>query len=267
MSILPIVVLYNSDFHETAVYQTLLRYYPSLRILLYENSQEPLNKGYESPTALYYHDMANGGVSAAYNYGAMLARQQGNVGALLLLDEDTTFNSDYISKIEEKLDLYQDICLFVPQIFFLNNTPFSPNCRQFRLHRGVCLDEGIYSLKRYLPVNSGACVRLKAFEKSGGYNNKIRLDFADFDFFSRLAVVSERFYLVNSIAKQSFSNEEIQKDRLFQRFKLYLEGAKTAKSNEHIRNWVLFDMIRHTLALSVRTKSLDFVSYLFKNFR
>ena len=52
--------------------------------------------------------------------------------------------------------------------------------------------------KDYLPVNSGACIRLSAFEKVEGYNKDIRLDFADFDFFSRMAVLYDFFYMCHS---------------------------------------------------------------------
>ena len=79
MSILPIVVLYNVDFHDTNVYRTFLSQSSGDRILLYENSPEPQNQCYESEKVLYYHDPRNGGVSAAYNYGAAVARRLGDI--------------------------------------------------------------------------------------------------------------------------------------------------------------------------------------------
>ena len=90
MCILPIVVLYNVDFHETNVYHTLLSHMAGERILIYENSPEPQNKCYESEQIIYYHDSHNGGVSAAYNYGATVARRLEDVNAVLLLDEATS---------------------------------------------------------------------------------------------------------------------------------------------------------------------------------
>lgn len=265
MSILPIVVLYNVDFHDTNVYRTFLSQSSGDRILLYENSPEPQNHCYESEKVLYYHDPRNGGVSAAYNYGAAVARRLGDIEAILLLDEDTWFEADYISILQTAYKTHQDISLFIPQVVYGANQPFSPIHRGVRRHRGAFLEEGVYSLKDYLPVNSGACIRLSAYEKAGGYNTDIRLDFADFDFFSRLAVVNDRFFRVNSTACQSFSNDETQIDKLFGRFKFYIEGARAARRNKLIQTMVTIEVIRHTLALTARTHSFKFIHYLIRN--
>lgn len=267
MSILPIVVLYDIDFHETNVYRTLLKQYPEERILIYENSHEPQNMCYASKYVSYHHDLHNGGVSAAYNYGAVLARELGDIDALLLLDEDTRFGADYFSVLQTACDSNPSVNLFVPQLLYGAHQSFSPIHRGHRKRRGAFLDEGLYSLRDYLPVNSGACIRLSAFEQAGGYNPDIRLDFADFDFFSRLAIASDSFYRVGSTAFQSFSNEETQVDKLFRRYQFYIEGARGARSNRQIRSMVGMEVARHTLALTVRTHSFRFINYLIKQLR
>ena len=267
MNVLPIVVLYNVDFYETNVYRTLLSRFQGERILIYENSPEPQNQCYETENILYHHDSSNGGVSAAYNYGATIAKQYGDVDAILLLDEDTRFEPDYLTVLQTAIEIHPDIKLFVPQVLYAGDQPFSPISRGIHKHRGALLGGGLYSLNDYLPVNSGACIRIAAFEKAGGYNPEIRLDFADFDFFSRLAVHDERFYRVDSVAHQSFSNEEKQLDRLFQRYQFYIEGARVAHRNPLIRNMVTIEVMRHTLALTARTRRLGFINYLIRNFR
>ena len=265
MSVLPIVVLYNTDFHATTVWQSLLSHEPECRVLLYENSLEPLNQRYASSQVLYHHDPDNGGVSAAYNYGARQARQLDGVEAVLLLDEDTGFETDYLQVLDQLLHDHPSINLFVPQVLYQGDFPFSPVRRGLRVHRGVMLSEGQYSLHDYLPVNSGACIRLSAFERVGGYQESIRLDFADFDFFSRLAEVSDEFWRVDRVAQQSFSNSETNVDRLYRRYLFYLEGAHEARKNKHIRRLVDIGVLRHTLALTARTNSLRFLKkYLFR---
>lgn len=265
MNILPVVVIYNADFHQTNIWCSLLSHVGDCQILVYDNSPKPLNQRYESATVIYHHDPDNGGVSAAYNFGAHLACQNGFYNTLLLLDEDTQFQPDYLSVLEQAVKSHSDISLFVPQLLFGEDMPFSPSHRGIRHKRGALLSEGVYSLTDYLPVNSGACIRLSAFVQAGGYNNDIRLDFADFDFFSRLALVSDRFCLVDSVARQSFSNEEKSKEHLFRRFRLYVEGARHARKNKLISNMVRIDVLRHTLALTCRTRSTRFFTYLFKN--
>ena len=266
MCILPIVVLYNVDFHETNVYHTLLSHMAGERILIYENSPEPQNKCYESEQIIYYHDSHNGGVSAAYNYGATVARRLEDVNAVLLLDEDTQFESDYLSVLQTACQANPHINLFVPQMLYAEDKPFSPIHRGIHWHRGAMLNEGIYNMKDYLPVNSGACIRLSAFEKVGGYNKDIRLDFADFDFFSRMSALYDTFYRVGSIARQSFSNEETRADILFRRYQFYIEGARIARRNPLIRKMVNIEVMRHTLALTVRTRRFMFINYLIQNY-
>ena len=259
MSVLPIVVLYNVDYHKTNVYKTLLCHESVTNILLYENSSKPMNKQYASDRVVYRHDPNNGGVSAAYNYGASVARQMAGIEALLLLDEDTSFEPDYLKTLDQLLERHHDIGLFVPQILYQGDKPFSPIRRRLCKERGALLPEGRYSLHHYLPVNSGACVRLSLFERIGGYNDRIRLDFADFDFFARLGELSDVFYRVNSTASQSFSNDETDNDRLYKRYLFYLEGAKEAHRNKLIRRMVNMEVLRHTLALTMRTHSLRFL--------
>ena len=126
MNILPVVVLYNIDFRETNAFLTLLSQQKGCRILLYENSPEPMNQSYASETVAYYHDAHNGGVSAAYNYGAELADRLGDVDALLLLDEDTRFEADYLSRLQSAMEQNPDVSLFVPQVLYAGDEPFSP---------------------------------------------------------------------------------------------------------------------------------------------
>lgn len=266
MNVLPIVVLYNVDFHETNAYRTLLSGVDMGKMLIYENSPEPKNKCYENEKVLYHHNPQNGGVSSAYNYGADLARRIGDIDALLLLDEDTRFESDYLIVLQTAIESHPDINLFVPQILYAGNRPFSPIHRGIHIQRGALLSEGVYSMKVYLPVNSGACIRLSAYEKVGGYNKDIRLDFADFDFFSRMAVFFDSFYCVSSTAFQSFSNEEKQVDKLFGRYQLYIEGARVARRNPLIRTMVFVEVLRHTLALTARTRKFCFINHLIRNF-
>ena len=142
MNILPVVVLYNIDYRATNAYRTLLSQSGVKRILLYENSPEPQNQCYESPTVCYHHDAANGGVSAAYNYGADLAEKLGDVDALLLLDEDTQFQPDYLSRLLTAMTQHPDISLFVPQVLYAGEEPFSPIHRGLRRKRGALLGEG-----------------------------------------------------------------------------------------------------------------------------
>ena len=80
-------------------------------------------------------------------------------------------------------------------------------------------------------------------------------------------VIADSFYCVSSTAYQSFSNEEKRVDKLYGRYQLYIEGARVARRNPLIRTMVLVEVLRHTLALTARTRRIKFIHYLIRNFR
>lgn len=261
ISILPIVVIYKAVLPDCAVYKHLHMTHSFADIVLYDNSPKAVNEGYANKHIHYFHDSANGGVSAAYNYGAKWAMQHG-YRYLLLLDQDTEFDVDFIEKMCTDIKRYPQCPLFVPQIVVKsNNMPFSPSKIGLWSIKGVILSPGLYSLSKYKPVNSGSCILLSAFAKVDGYNEHIKLDFADFDFFMRLNNTVSNFCVIDSRAYQNFSNEETDCAKAFERFKFYVEGAK-----QFSKPFVILPIvIRHILALTIRMRSLKFIKYYFKS--
>ncbi len=261
MNIYPIVVTYCVDFESSAVYKTLLRYYPDCEFLIYDNSPKPINKVYQNAKISYIHNEANGGVTIAYNTGAKLARGIGK-SHIVMFDQDTFFDRDYLNRLEKAITDHPGTYLFVPAVFYKGKIPFSPVRFKLFSIKPEQLKPGEYSLFEYIPVNSGACVKLDAYENSGGYNGEIKLDFADFDFFQRLSKVSSNFCLLDSQAFQQFSNTETETRQLMKRFCIYINDANHYKGKRFIGIHVL----RHTLALSFRSKSIHFILYYIKHY-
>lgn len=261
MQIFPIVVTYFSDYMQSAIYKGLLSHYPDCDIMIYDNSPTPINEKYGNTHIHYFHDASNSGVSAAYNKGAAFARMKGK-SHILLLDQDTYFEKDYLRKLEKIITTNPETGLITPIVLYDENRPFSPVKIGYFKPKGVRLQPGAYSLSQYIPVNSGACISLKAFDTVGGYNTNLLLDFADFDFFKRLCKEVPTFILADSIARQQFSNKETNQDALIQRFKIYIHDAKQFNRQSNI----FFPVLRHTLALTIRTRSLKFISYYFHQY-
>ena len=259
MNILPIVVIYNADYITCAAYRTLLSHHPDATVVLYDNSPTPINARHASPSLHYIHNATNGGVSAAYNAGADYSRRKGSYDYLLLLDQDTEFDSRYIHTLLHTISTHPTAALIVPTINTKHGAAFSPTSKT---GRKSSLPPGEYPLDNYRIVNSGACVSLEAFVAAGGYNEQIKLDFADFDFFKRLSTVAESFIVAPSTAVQDFSNHETGKDKLLSRFAHYIDGARRYRQSEHIGGEVL----RHTLALTLRTRSVDFLTTYIKRY-
>lgn len=263
--ILPVVILYKMKYHQCAIYNEMLCNYKGIQIVVYDNSPEP--QIIPNSNVIYYHNPKNGGVSAGYNYAAQIAQKLGNIDYLLLLDQDTIFPKEYIDILSIKIREYPFVNLFVPRIVYDSHMPFSPIKTTGINRNAVFLEEGLYSLSDYLPVNSGACMKIDVFDKVCGYNPEIRLDFADYDFFSRLGIVSNSYYVLGASAFQNFSNNENNISKLKTRYKLFIESGRIAKKNIIIRKDVVYMVIRHTLALTIRTKKLFFIMYFLKNFK
>lgn len=269
MKILCVIVLYKSSLFDAASYKECIRFYREevdIGIFVYDNSPVAMHsiKEMESQRIKYVHDEHNSGVSKAYNCGADYAKSK-QFDWILLLDQDTHFPRALIDNIRTAYRKNSTLNLIIPNIKYKDSLPFSPVKRCLFRNYPISLQEGIYSLANYLPVNSGSCIKLDCYRKVGGYNPRIRLDFSDFDFFSRLSVVSTDFYIMNVTVFQSFSNEETDEEKLKYRFRLYIESGKEAMKNKLIRRSSLYGMVRHSLALSIRTKNLFFVKYLIKN--
>src|SRR5690606_3747179 len=198
----------------------------ALSFYIYDNSAKPQVISLESENDIYYeHDCNNSGISRAYNQGAKYAKEN-NKKWILVLDQDTVLPIDwYIAYYQAVRDNYQ-LKLFAPILLIRNNVIFSP-CK-YKMKRGFHLDEitsGRHSLYKVSPVNSGMLISVKEFFAVGGYNEKVKLDFSDFQFIERFRKKNEFFYVVNLICNQDFSNDNPSVESQVFRFIYYVEGA------------------------------------------
>lgn len=260
--IFPIVVLYQVELHASATYQSLLTQDGVGDFLVYDNSPADFAGTADLPRgAVYVRDVRNGGLPAAYNHGARLAAERG-YSHILLLDSDTTFPDGAWQIYTEHLD---DEVLMGPALRLADGCPFSPCDVSGWFIRGVDLNPGMYDLKHYHLVNSGLCIPLLLFQKIGGYAPQVRLDFSDFQFQQSALRFSSSVLLLPFTALQDFSNEEQDTQKLLRRYRLYLQSARYCRFatlhrclRHHLGIW------RHTLALTLRQRSIQFLRVYFE---
>lgn len=269
--VLLVIVLYKEQLCSTLTWKTLLAgWAQSDRISLYVHDNSPSPQAISTPLCVcYHHDAENGGLSVAYNQAAQYAHDEGYEW-LLLLDQDTTFPVGALDAYLEAVDAQgEQTQVFVPQLVYQQaSRPFSPvRISSCMYAQGVLLNEGIYAWDRYSVVNSGLCVSTSAFRAAGGYNEKVRLDFADFQFVERLRRITPGFLRIGVVAIQAFSNEQQEVDCLLSRYRLYVESAyHCEKASLRKRLGFFYVVLRHTLALTLRTKSLSFLSVFGKEY-
>ncbi len=266
-----IIVVYNTALEDSGSFQSVRQMRVDgvlLDLFVYDNSARSQQlKEYSGLQITYLHDPENSGVSRAYNTGVAHAQKRQKKW-VLLLDQDTTLPDTILDDYEKAVRQNPAVKLFVPILYLNNGKIFSP-CT-YRFKRGFYVDqikEGMYSLNKLSPVNSGMLINIRAFLKAGGYNDQVKLDFSDFQFIERFRKVYPKFYVMDVQCQQDFSDDEVSFSTQASRFKYYCEGARNI-DKEGIRDWVQYSLVVfvRALRLALRYKKPIFMYTYFNTF-
>jgi rhamnosyltransferase len=233
--VLAVIVLYKKRVGESETYSSLFGSLPdgaNISLVIYDNSPVPMHRPEEFddtlPDIRYISDTSNPGVSKAYNRGFEIARQL-NKKWLLLLDQDTLFPDGALALYAAKVEEYEDAGLFAPMLV-CDGTLYSP-CRQF-LHAYFPLrsiESGRLPVSGKSLLNSGLCIRLDVFERTGGFDETIPLDFSDHDFIRRFRRDFDSFVLLDMVCTHNLSAKELRDTHnALVRFAFYCKGARNS---------------------------------------
>ena len=272
---LPIVVLYGQKLEQSQTMQSLQQNLSSgqqqMDIFVYDNSpvaQHPKEQfQWNNFRVFYCHDASNSGLSKAYNEGAKMAARLGK-DWLLLLDQDTSFPENVLERYEQAMAAHPAAKLFAPILKLHNGAIFSPSVvRHKRGYPPARLSPGIYSLYKYSPVNSGVLISLALFDKAGGYNERVKVDFCDFQFMERVRKVSPNIVVIDATAGQDFSNDEPSIEKQQRRFKIYLADAQNCyKPKIADKAGFFYTVTRHAFGLTYKMRSFSFLKMYFRYF-
>ncbi|MGI9552857.1 MAG: glycosyltransferase [Aurantibacter sp.] len=270
-SLLIIIVIYNRALEACESFQSVLGMRAGnapLNVFVYDNS--PISqqiKSYDGLRITYFHDPENSGVSRAYNVGVRHA-ENAEEEWVLLLDQDTRLPNSILENYQQAINKNQNLNLFVPVLKLKNDKIFSPS--RYRYKRGFYLDSikaGKHSLFRLAPVNSGIMVKVAAFLEIGGYNEKVKLDFSDFQFVERFRKQHPDFYAMDVECMQDFSDDDSSFESQSVRFKYFCEGARNIEGKS-IWDWLQYNAVVFIRAfrLSLRFGKPSFIGTYFKKF-
>jgi GT2 family glycosyltransferase len=231
--ILVVLVVYEQDYLNTTAYKTLVSNSIKdvgceISVFVYDNSLKAIKEHAnttESFFVKYCHDPANSGVSKAYNSGYQYAKELG-FEWLILLDQDTALKDDSIAQYVASIKSHPEILIHAP-VLKSSHTIISPS--KYKYRRGFAIGDispGIHPLGCIVPLNSGMCISINVFEKIGIYNEKIRLDFSDFDFIRRVSVKVKRFALMPVVYEHALSSNDETCKSAITRYKFYCNGAR-----------------------------------------
>jgi rhamnosyltransferase len=205
-ALLYVLVLYNTKLEDSLTFKTLVNAqdfnHEKLTIFVYDNSpayNQNIDAGYnnERYEIIYYPDVANSGVSKAYNTGFEFACSKG-FKWLLLLDQDTSLPLNFVQRYNKAISVADQQYIIVPIIRSnLNQKILSPF--KVWLKRGHVIkkiDTGISAMNDLCVINCGMCIPVEIFKKAGKYDEALKLDFTDMEFISRVKKVGHKRFEV-----------------------------------------------------------------------
>ncbi len=277
-TLLIIIVTYKENFNKCKSFESLLKgiekkHHSKMCFFIYDNSPsqfkdslEELNTTNNHINITYFHDSSNPGLGIAYNKGAKLADTLGKKW-LLLLDQDTSFSNNILQEYYKAVRNNVPIEVFAPILFSQKGDLISPSKYLFK--RGFKLSyipQGLTSLKRITPINSGILITTQLFNLVGGYNERIRLDFSDHAFMDKIRSVREYFFVINSNSTHNLSSESVNSiEKELIRFSFLCEGAKVAAKDSHSYiNYFIITFLRG-IKLSLKFGKNTFFIILFRN--
>ena len=268
--ILFVLVLYKRKLNESdsflSLVDSLKNTHLNIDIFIYDNSPSTMLKEEltdKNCNIYYIHDHSNPGVSKAYNEGFKLGKKL-NKKWLLLLDQDTEFPEDALLKYCTAVQDYNKNSLFAPILVSENGAIHSP-CNYF-FKSGYpmqSVETGLVKCKKKSILNSGLLINIDTFDQVGGYNEKIKLDFSDFDFFNRYSKIYEYFYIVEIKCIHPLATaEDDDVNRKLKRFESYCESIKHLAELDLDTLVLLCKTLARACKLSIKFRDVKFI-YIF----
>lgn len=263
-----VVVLYNQKFEDTNVYNSLLKNITCKNIYIWDNSESvDINSHLFNEFGAYIYSSRNLGVSYAYNRAAEYAKAEGYEW-IVLLDQDTTFSDCFLDELIKVTKENPMIKLICPKHKLNNGLYLSPAKHKLL---SPCLSKiappNKIEISKYAIINSGLAISLDLFFEVGGYNEKVFLDYSDFQFIDRCCKKEKYAHCLNSICIQDFSDEIKDKHKLLVRFTLFcrsLKGFETTIPYTYIK--YNFSAIKRCISLSIRLKSWEPIKIFYINY-
>lgn len=275
-SLLIVLVLYKSDLETSESFQSieacLKTTNSNVDVFIYDNSPQrlDLNLNQYNSQIHYVWDSNNPGVSKAYNEGFAFAKNDAKKW-LLILDQDTEFDSDFLIKYHNAHANSPDLSLFAPILKLNSGEIYSP-CK-YKFPRTTILKKinaGITDLKNLSLLNSGMLISTNAFQEAGGYDERLKMDFTDFEFMDRYRKMSTHFFLIDTVGIHGFSGFQDEMEASLVRFDRYCQSFSVMCS---IRTSLIDKIMLIAIAslrsikLSLAFRNICFINILVKSFK
>lgn len=148
------------------------------KIIIVKNSDEELDTGkFQNKNIEQIQLEKNCGIAYAQNRGIECAIELG-AEWILLSDQDTVFPEMYVSRFSAKTEAYGKETIYVP--VFSNETKNQLEPVSLTMSESVCPD-GTIPIPLMHAISSGTIFHKGIFEKIGGMDEKLFIDYVDFE--------------------------------------------------------------------------------------
>jgi hypothetical protein len=237
MRVLAVIVLYKQSVERSQTLMSLgeaFGRHPELanflRVLLWDNSPTPTTPSLAFPFD-YFHSRKNVGTAGAFNRAMELAETMA-IPWLLLLDQDTIFPEQFVTRMVEYSDRFADdpeVAAVVP-LLWCRGQMISPK-RLGSFYRILPVPPACYGTykEQVVVCDSATLMRTTALREAGGYDEELFwLDFSDIYVFDALHRNRRYIYIASDLQLQhSLSIMDYDNDMTPERYANFLaaEGA------------------------------------------
>ncbi len=230
--ILAVVVRYKTPLEQSQTVQGLCaalgddpELASAVRVLIWDNTPEPLIAPELPIPFKYRHTGENLGVSGAYNRAMDLAEAE-SCPWMLTLDQDTTLTAAYLSRMLALSREVQDeprVCSVVP--FVRSHGELVSPRRLGRFNRVFQIPRdfaGVLNANAYA-INSASLMRVAALREIGGYSEEFWLDLSDVYVFQRMHERGKRIYVAGDLElNHSIAGMNFEQDMVPERYRTFL---------------------------------------------
>ena len=184
-NIAAVVILYNPDNN---VLSNINSYIDQVdKLFAVDNSDKPNSAVVEKIIAdnriEYISNDGNVGIAAALNIGAKKAIEEG-YDYLLTMDQDSEASSSLISNLLECFSIDSNVAVVAPLLYHPEG-------------RGLIRNTDKPCEQVFTVWTSGNLIKLKIYEKAGGFKEELFIDYVDHEFCLRLNKMGYKIYICN----------------------------------------------------------------------
>ena len=235
-----LIVLYECKVKESLSYISLLKsseYLSESRLILWDNSPSIQSIDTDNISFLqqaeYIHSPENMSLSKIYN---CVIQENEEYDYMIILDQDSSFSSDYLEKLNSAIIKHPSINLFLPLIKS-EQTIVSPG--DYKIFKGSYWKKekyGIINAKNILAINSGMVINfnyLKNIYK--GYDERLRFYGTDTSFMLKYPEDNDFLFVIDYVFKhksalldkdENFNKKIIRLNDLFFSWRIIHEHKK-----------------------------------------